>query len=69
MDTTNSTIEEAITFRNSEEAFRAAIDAKILSVNEDWENYAGNYMYMYTNDGRDWFKNINTRHYLGGARA
>jgi len=62
--------------KNSQEAFEQAIERGSLSTQESWENFAGNYMYMYseslspkkeetTRFGtiRDWFKNINTRHY------
>lgn len=45
-------------------AFAEAIEGMRLSENEDEENYAGNYMYMCTSyDGKDWFKNKNTRSY------
>jgi hypothetical protein len=52
------------TFRNSQVAFADAIAQGTLSVSRDADAYAGNYMYMGTANGRDAFKNINTREYL-----
>jgi hypothetical protein len=50
-------------------AFAKAIREKRLSadidlIGEHADNYAGNYMYMGQKNGRDLFKNINTREYL-----
>ena len=45
-------------------AFEKAIEQGRLSNNPDDANYAGNYMYMgHWSDGKDTFKNINTRQY------
>ncbi len=48
--------------------FNLAISKGILSENPSDSNYAGNYMYMYTTDFRDFrkhsFKNIDTRKYI-----
>lgn len=53
-----------MTFRNSQEAFEQAIKAGRLSVDSEADNYAGNFMYMGTDEsGRDLFKNIETRCY------
>jgi hypothetical protein len=53
----------------SKAAFDAAIREGRLSddvdlIGEHADNYAGNYMYMGQKNGRDLFKNINTREYL-----
>ena len=53
-----------MTFKDSQAAFEAAIEAGRLSTDKALANYAGNYMYMHTDDdGRDSFKNIETRKY------
>jgi hypothetical protein len=53
-----------VTFRDPNEAFARAIEEKRLSGNKLHLNYAGRYMYMGTDaDGRDLFKNIETRSY------
>jgi len=54
---------EGLEFRDSKEAFIKAIEDKRLTRDPDDENYAGNYMYMHTQDGIDQFKNIITRKY------
>ena len=51
-------------FKDSQAAFNAAIAAGVLSANKCDANYAGNYMYMYTLDGRDVFKHIMTRTHI-----
>ena len=52
-------------FRDSQEAFEDAIADGELSEDEGADNWAGNYMYMFTDDeGTDQFKNIRTRVYL-----
>jgi len=51
-------------YGNPQEAFESAIAAGTLSATPGLDNYAGNYMYMCTIDGRHQFKNINTRQYL-----
>lgn len=50
--------------KNPQEAFEQAIKAKVLSAQESAPNYAGNYMYMYTQNGRDAFKHRLTRSYV-----
>ncbi len=58
------------TFRDSREAFDDAIKAGVLTeAVEAWEQqdprYAGKWMYMHTEaDGRDAFKNIDSRRYV-----
>ena len=53
-----------MTFRNGQQAFDEAIQQGRLSVDPNGPSFAGNYMYMGTEDsGRDLFKNINTRRY------
>ena len=49
---------------NSNEAFDSAINAGILSTDRENEVFAGNYMYMYTNQGLNYFKHIDTREYI-----
>lgn len=52
-------------FRDSKLAFNDAIEQGRLSSNPATDNYAGNYMYMFTDDqGIDQFKHISTRRYL-----
>ena len=54
---------------NPDRAFDEAIKAGHLSGLPSAPNFAGLYMYMYTdNDGRHWFKHIDTRHYLHSAK-
>ena len=55
--------EPLIFHENSQEAFEAAIASGRLSKNPQVDNYAGHYMYMYTQAEKDYFKNINTRQY------
>ena len=53
------------TFRDSEQAFSAAIEAGVLSLDKKAQNFAGHFMYMHTEaDGRDAFKNIDSRRYV-----
>ena len=53
-----------MTFKDSQAAFAAAIEDGRLSTDSRQANYAGNYMYMHTDDdGHDSFKNILTRKY------
>lgn len=52
-----------IIFRDHKEAFEDAIFLGRLSRDEKAENYAGNYMYMGTRNGRDLFKHVITRDY------
>lgn len=53
-----------VTFRDHRVAFDEAIAAGRLSDDPAMLNYAGNYMYMRTIDGKDRFKHIQTREYL-----
>ena len=48
---------------NYEEIFENAIKEGLLSDNEKDETYAGNFMYMYSQDGKHYFKHIITRRY------
>ncbi len=50
-------------FIDSTKAFERAIKREILSDNETKPDFAGNFMYMYSQEGTDYFKNINTRKY------
>lgn len=53
-----------IVYNEPQAAFEAAIASGRLSASAwDW-NYAGKYMYMGTQNGRDLFKNSVTREYL-----
>ena len=52
------------TFKDAELAFTEAISQGKLSDNPQAPNYAGNYMYMGTWNGKDAFKHIETRSYL-----
>jgi hypothetical protein len=45
-------------------AFKNAIDNHLLSTVWGREDYAGNYMYMYSDKGKDFFKSIATRDYI-----
>jgi len=53
-----------ITFRDPNTAFNDAIDAGILSTDPQNERYIGNWMYMYTTENKDAFKNIDDRSYI-----
>ena len=55
-------------FRKFEQAFADAISAGSLSEDHDSDRYAGQYMYMYSSEGYDYFKNSNTRRYIRSAR-
>ena len=54
-----------ITLVNSDQAFDRAIASGRLSTDATDDNFAGDYMYMQTQDGVDQFKNRLTRVYLG----
>lgn len=55
---------DSFSYRNSEAAFTDAIKAGRLSDKPGAPNFAGAYMYMHTDaNGRDAFKNINSRAY------
>ena len=51
--------------RDPQQAFKNAIDRGALSDVSTWENFAGGWMYMHSDDQKDYFKNINRRHYMG----
>lgn len=51
-------------FKDTKEVFEHAIKCGVLSEDEINESYAGNYMYMYSEDGADYFKHIGTRDYV-----
>ncbi len=50
-------------FVNSKEAFEQAIENGILSAREEEQDFAGNFMYMYSLEGVHYFKNRITRKY------
>lgn len=53
------------TMKSPQDAFEQAIKAHRLSDRPDAWNYAGNFMYMLTDEnGVDQFKNVQTRNYL-----
>lgn len=54
----------APTFKDPRTAFEQAIASGVLSPDPSAERYAGDYMYMHTWDGIDYFKHILTRRYL-----
>jgi hypothetical protein len=45
-------------------AFPTANKQGVISSNPNAENYAGHYMYMYSRNGKDYFKHRGTRRYL-----
>ena len=49
---------------SSKKAFLNAIENGYLSSKKNTKNYAGKYMYMYSIENKDYFKNIITRKYL-----
>ena len=53
-----------MTYENSTEAFESAIQLGLLSADEHDSHYAGNFMYMGTDERRGHaFKNISDRSY------
>lgn len=52
-------------FKDSQRAFEEAIQVGRLSADPHSPMYAGNNMYMGTWTGRDAFKHVETRKYLG----
>jgi hypothetical protein len=60
----NSMANVTTAFHDSQERFEHAIKTGILSATPNTPNYAGDFMYMGTEAGRDLFKNIVTRKYL-----
>lgn len=57
------TITEKLNFIDPKKAFEEAINTGILSADETAQNFAGNFMYMHSRDGINYFKNIITRKY------
>lgn len=62
----------AMETRNTNTAFNDAIKSGVLSDGTNGHanglnNYAGNYMYMFSTEGTDFFKNIVTREYVKSA--
>jgi len=51
-------------FKNAQVAFQNAIEHGLLSVDSSKENYAGRFMYMHSDDERDYFKHIDRRYYI-----
>ena len=51
-------------FKDSQKAFEDAIKNNRLSEDSNKDNFAGDYMYMGTQDDKDLFKHIDTRSYL-----
>jgi hypothetical protein len=67
MQFTNINREAAImatTYKVASIAFEEAISKRRLSACPSADNYAGHYMYMFTSNGVDAFKHIETRQYL-----
>jgi len=55
--------------RDAQEAFKNAIEKGNLSTVQAWENFAGKFMYMYSDEKKDFFKNKDTRHFLAVSYA
>ena len=58
------TAHKNINTRDPQAAFGNAIEMGQLFTNKYLERFAGNYMYMHTESGMDYFKNKNTRKYI-----
>ena len=56
------------TTRDSDTAFQDAIDKAYLSEIPESVFFAGRYMYMYSSEMHDYFKNIDSRQYLKVSR-
>ena len=52
--------------RDSQEAFTNALTVGMLTLDRTntTDRYVGDFMYMYTDETFDWFKNRNTREYV-----
>jgi len=61
---TQEKVPAGIHHRDAQQAFRDAIGNSILSQYPSDENYAGNYMYMYSEGIQDAFKHRVSRQYL-----
>ena len=59
---------EDLYFRDGRQAFQDAIRRGDLSINPQSPRFAGLYMYMHSQGGRDSFKHIETRAYLHFSR-
>lgn len=59
----------SVHFRDPDEAFNHAIEVGRLSDDLNAENWAGHWMYMYSKEGADYFKNIMTRCYITVGNA
>ena len=53
-----------IEFKDSQKCFDNAIEAGFLSTDKNDYFYAGNFMYMHSEEGVNYFKNIDTREYV-----
>jgi len=53
-----------MTYEDGQQAFTHAIQLKLLSNMWGRDDYAGNYMYMYSQNDQDFFKNKETRRYI-----
>ena len=53
-----------VTFRDPQEAFNSALARSQFNRTAASPKYVGRFMYMGTWDGKDQFKDINTRRYL-----
>jgi hypothetical protein len=51
-------------FKNVQDTFNLHIAKGNLSIYTDQPNYAGDYMYMHSDQHGDWFKHIVTRKYI-----
>ena len=57
-------------YRDAQKAFQEAIDSGHLLVDRNNTlRYAGNYMYMHSSETMDYFKNKETRKYMGVFRV
>ena len=54
---------EKLNFIDPQKAFEEAISSGILSDDETAQNFAGNFMYMHSIGGINYFKNIRSRKY------
>lgn len=59
-----SSIFDNIIIRDAKIAFDNALDKNEMNHNEDSELFVGKFMYMYSDNNYDYFKNKDTRYYL-----
>lgn len=57
-------MESDVYLENSEKAFKNALDKGFLEIKSDSDFGVWKYMYMYTLDGHDYFKNYYTHKYV-----